>query len=225
MTPSPRSTRRAPSSRNWRARDELHDPRRLTWMPEYLVSIDGGTCIGCGRCYKVCSRDVMHLHGVDDEGEVLGKVIEGEGRRLRRRAQPHDHDRRQRRRLHRLRRLRARSARRTARPRRRRQTSGLRRAALSRAQSRAQRLLHQQHRAVTRSPAWGRVSSVSLKPIASQKPRQGFRPRRPTSTGSPRSRARQRSRRSNAALPMPRPGRVRSPRASRRTGSMPADSP
>lgn len=49
-----------------------------TWMPEYLVSIDGGTCIGCGRCYKVCSRDVMHLHGVDDEGEVLGKVIEGE---------------------------------------------------------------------------------------------------------------------------------------------------
>ena len=48
------------------------------WTPEYLVTIDGGTCIGCGRCYKVCSRDVMHLHGVDEEGEVLGKVIEGE---------------------------------------------------------------------------------------------------------------------------------------------------
>ena len=48
------------------------------WMPEYLVSIDGGTCIGCGRCFKVCSRGVMHLYGVDDEGEILGQCVEGE---------------------------------------------------------------------------------------------------------------------------------------------------
>lgn len=48
------------------------------WMPEYLTRIDAVTCIGCGRCYKVCSRDVMHLHGVDEDGQVLGKVIEGE---------------------------------------------------------------------------------------------------------------------------------------------------
>lgn len=46
------------------------------WVPEYLVSIDGGTCIGCGRCFKVCSRDVMHMYGVDEDGEVLGKVTE-----------------------------------------------------------------------------------------------------------------------------------------------------
>ncbi|TIV72444.1 MAG: ferredoxin, partial [Mesorhizobium sp.] len=42
------------------------------WMPSYLTSIDSKTCIGCGRCFKVCSRDVMHLHGVDDAGEILG---------------------------------------------------------------------------------------------------------------------------------------------------------
>jgi len=48
------------------------------WMPEYLTAIDGGTCIGCGRCYKVCSRDVMHLHGVDEDGALLGRVVEGE---------------------------------------------------------------------------------------------------------------------------------------------------
>ncbi len=48
------------------------------WMPEYLTKIDGETCIGCGRCYKVCSRDVMHLYGVDDEGEILGQCVEGE---------------------------------------------------------------------------------------------------------------------------------------------------
>ncbi len=46
------------------------------WTPEYLVVVDAAKCIGCGRCYKVCSRDVMHLHGVDDAGAVLGKVTE-----------------------------------------------------------------------------------------------------------------------------------------------------
>ena len=48
------------------------------WMPEYLTRIDAATCIGCGRCFKVCSRDVMHLHGVDEAGQVLGRVEEGE---------------------------------------------------------------------------------------------------------------------------------------------------
>ncbi|WP_292627622.1 ferredoxin III, nif-specific [Mesorhizobium sp.] len=42
------------------------------WMPSYLTFIDSKTCIGCCRCFKVCSRDVMHLHGVDDAGEILG---------------------------------------------------------------------------------------------------------------------------------------------------------
>ena len=46
------------------------------WMPVYLTQIDGGTCIGCGRCYKVCSREVMHLYGVDDGGALLGQVTE-----------------------------------------------------------------------------------------------------------------------------------------------------
>jgi len=46
------------------------------WTPSYLTSIDGSKCIGCGRCFKVCSRDVMHLHGVDEDGQVLGKVTE-----------------------------------------------------------------------------------------------------------------------------------------------------
>jgi Nif-specific ferredoxin III len=44
------------------------------WEPTYLTAIDGGTCIGCGRCYKVCSRDVMHLYGLDGDNNMLGKV-------------------------------------------------------------------------------------------------------------------------------------------------------
>lgn len=41
------------------------------WEPEYLVSINGETCIGCGRCFKVCGRDVMHLKGLNEDGELI----------------------------------------------------------------------------------------------------------------------------------------------------------
>jgi len=46
------------------------------WTPVYLTEISSETCIGCGRCYKVCSRDVMHLYGVNEDGEILGQVTE-----------------------------------------------------------------------------------------------------------------------------------------------------
>ena len=48
---------------------ETRDGRNF--QPDYLLAIDGGTCIGCGRCYKVCGREVMTLKGLNDEGEVV----------------------------------------------------------------------------------------------------------------------------------------------------------
>jgi Nif-specific ferredoxin III len=41
------------------------------WAPEYLIAIDPGKCIGCGRCFKVCGRTVMSLKGITDEGELV----------------------------------------------------------------------------------------------------------------------------------------------------------
>ncbi|MEM8571755.1 MAG: ferredoxin III, nif-specific [Pseudomonadota bacterium] len=41
------------------------------YVPEFLMSIDAATCIGCGRCFKVCGRDVMTLKGVTDEDEIV----------------------------------------------------------------------------------------------------------------------------------------------------------
>lgn len=41
------------------------------WTPEFLTAIDEKLCIGCGRCFKVCGRDVMTLKGVNDEGEIV----------------------------------------------------------------------------------------------------------------------------------------------------------
>ncbi|TVZ38829.1 Nif-specific ferredoxin III [Alteromonadaceae bacterium 2753L.S.0a.02] len=31
------------------------------WVPEFVTALNAQTCIGCGRCYKVCPRDVFEL--------------------------------------------------------------------------------------------------------------------------------------------------------------------
>ncbi|MCB2100101.1 MAG: ferredoxin III, nif-specific [Rhodobacterales bacterium] len=32
-----------------------------TYSPSFVLTLDQTRCIGCGRCYKVCSRDVFTL--------------------------------------------------------------------------------------------------------------------------------------------------------------------
>lgn len=44
---------------------------RAPWVPRFAREIDGETCIGCGRCFKVCGRAVMHLAPVDGDGIVI----------------------------------------------------------------------------------------------------------------------------------------------------------
>jgi Nif-specific ferredoxin III len=46
------------------------------YTPLYLTDINAETCIGCGRCFKVCPQNVMALYGVNDEGEILGIVTD-----------------------------------------------------------------------------------------------------------------------------------------------------
>lgn len=31
------------------------------WTPQFLSALDPRKCIGCGRCYKVCPRNVLDL--------------------------------------------------------------------------------------------------------------------------------------------------------------------
>ncbi|MFO1418315.1 MAG: ferredoxin III, nif-specific [Methylotetracoccus sp.] len=42
-----------------------------TWTPAFVQAIDQTRCIGCGRCYKVCPRDVFDLV---DRAETLGDM-------------------------------------------------------------------------------------------------------------------------------------------------------
>ncbi|WP_078119056.1 ferredoxin III, nif-specific [Thiosocius teredinicola] len=37
-----------------------------TWTPAFVNALDQGKCIGCGRCYKVCPREVFELVDRED---------------------------------------------------------------------------------------------------------------------------------------------------------------
>ncbi|MGR9108925.1 MAG: ferredoxin III, nif-specific [Gammaproteobacteria bacterium] len=40
-----------------------------SYVPEFVTDLNQATCIGCGRCFKVCPRDVFDLI---DRDEVEG---------------------------------------------------------------------------------------------------------------------------------------------------------
>lgn len=46
-------------------------PSGVEWTPTFVTAIDHEKCIGCGRCFKVCARNVLELTGVDEDGEFV----------------------------------------------------------------------------------------------------------------------------------------------------------
>lgn len=41
------------------------------WTPQFAQGINKDKCIGCGRCYKVCGRNVLQLKALNEEGEFV----------------------------------------------------------------------------------------------------------------------------------------------------------
>ena len=41
------------------------------WTPQYVESIDMNKCLGCGRCFKVCNRNVLELRPINEHGEFI----------------------------------------------------------------------------------------------------------------------------------------------------------
>jgi Nif-specific ferredoxin III len=42
----------------------------IAWTPQFVQNINQARCIGCGRCYKVCPRDVFDLVDREDTLEA-----------------------------------------------------------------------------------------------------------------------------------------------------------
>ncbi len=56
------------------------------WVPQFVLELDGGRCIGCGRCYKVCPREVFDLverdedeldEDLDDDNMMIMTIVNG----------------------------------------------------------------------------------------------------------------------------------------------------
>lgn len=45
------------------------------WTPAFAESIDPDKCIGCGRCYKACSRKVLAPTDIEDEENYTSRMV------------------------------------------------------------------------------------------------------------------------------------------------------
>ena len=46
-------------------------PDGRSWTPRFVAKINEEKCIGCGRCFRVCGRDVLQLKGVNEDGDYV----------------------------------------------------------------------------------------------------------------------------------------------------------
>ena len=53
-------------------------PSGKLWQPQFVEYINQEKCIGCGRCFKVCGRDVLEMVGINEDGDIVHLVDEDE---------------------------------------------------------------------------------------------------------------------------------------------------
>ncbi|HBE18451.1 MAG TPA: ferredoxin III, nif-specific [Cyanobacteria bacterium UBA11149] len=49
-----------------------------TWIPKFVQAINQVKCIGCGRCFKACGRNVLQLRAMNEDGEFVEDEDEDE---------------------------------------------------------------------------------------------------------------------------------------------------
>ena len=52
-------------------------PSGKLWQPQFVEYINQESCIGCGRCFKVCGREVLEMVGINEDGETV-KLLDDE---------------------------------------------------------------------------------------------------------------------------------------------------
>lgn len=51
-------------------------PDGRSWTPKFVHTINEEKCIGCGRCFRVCGREVLQLKGVNADGEYVEVALD-----------------------------------------------------------------------------------------------------------------------------------------------------
>jgi len=49
-----------------------------SWTPQFVQEINQDKCIGCGRCFKACGRNVLQLRALNEDGEFVDNEEEEE---------------------------------------------------------------------------------------------------------------------------------------------------
>jgi len=52
-------------------------PDGRSWTPKFVQKIAEEKCIGCGRCFRVCGREVLQLVGITEDGERVPVDVSG----------------------------------------------------------------------------------------------------------------------------------------------------
>lgn len=50
-------------------------PSGIEWVPKFAENIAEEKCIGCGRCFRVCGRDVLQLVGITEDGDRISMTL------------------------------------------------------------------------------------------------------------------------------------------------------
>lgn len=54
---------------------------KKAWIPKFVQAIEQSICLGCGRCFKVCGRDVLLLRAMNEDGEFIDDEDDEESER------------------------------------------------------------------------------------------------------------------------------------------------
>lgn len=50
-----------------------------TWEPKFITAINQEICLGCGRCFKVCGRNVLGMKPMNEFGEFIDEDEDDDG--------------------------------------------------------------------------------------------------------------------------------------------------
>lgn len=52
------------------------------WTPMFVSELNLEECLGCGRCYKACGREVLEMIGLTEDDEIVDALDDDAERKV-----------------------------------------------------------------------------------------------------------------------------------------------